>query len=88
MSDPNRLFGKGQRDPGRLLREEKFRRRIARELPKVRAQTTLWSSMGQRRANLNRIFLQHVGQTGAQISIARVRRNKWRGILCIWQTIY
>lgn len=33
--DPNRLFGKGQRDPGRLLREEKFRKRIARELPKV-----------------------------------------------------
>lgn len=37
MSDPNRLFGKGQRDPGRLLREEKFRRRIAREMPKVMA---------------------------------------------------
>ncbi|KAG2185070.1 hypothetical protein INT43_000983 [Umbelopsis isabellina] len=36
MSDPNRLFGKGQRDPGRLLREEKFRRRIAREMPKVK----------------------------------------------------
>ncbi|KAM3586597.1 Microtubule bundling protein [Umbelopsis sp. WA50703] len=36
MSDPNRLFGKGQRDPGRLLREEKFRRRIAREMPEVK----------------------------------------------------
>jgi hypothetical protein len=36
-SDPNRLFStKGQRDPGRLLREEKFRKRISRELPKVR----------------------------------------------------
>lgn len=35
--DPNRLFSnKGQRDPGRLLREEKFRKRISRELPKVR----------------------------------------------------
>lgn len=33
--DPNRLFSKGQRDPGRLLREEKFRKRISRELPKV-----------------------------------------------------
>ncbi|ORX43883.1 hypothetical protein DM01DRAFT_1340633 [Hesseltinella vesiculosa] len=33
-NDPKRLFGKGQRDPGRLLREEKFRRRMARELPK------------------------------------------------------
>ncbi|KAG0750452.1 hypothetical protein G6F63_003400 [Rhizopus arrhizus] len=34
--DPNRLFGKGQRDPGRLLREEKFRKRVDRELPKLR----------------------------------------------------
>ncbi|CAO3585138.1 unnamed protein product [Absidia cylindrospora] len=33
-NDPKRLFGKGQRDPGRLLREEKFRKRISRELPK------------------------------------------------------
>jgi hypothetical protein len=35
--DPNRLFSsKGnQRDPGRLLREEKFRKRISRELPKT-----------------------------------------------------
>ncbi|KAI9303606.1 microtubule associated protein-domain-containing protein [Cunninghamella echinulata] len=33
-NDPKRLFSKGQRDPGRLLREEKFRKRIARELPK------------------------------------------------------
>ncbi|KAI9491376.1 microtubule associated protein-domain-containing protein [Zychaea mexicana] len=33
-NDPSRLFSKGRRDPGRLLREEKFRKRIARELPK------------------------------------------------------
>ncbi|KAI8341450.1 microtubule associated protein-domain-containing protein [Chlamydoabsidia padenii] len=33
-NDPKRLFGKGQRDPGRLLREEKFRKRMSRELPK------------------------------------------------------
>ncbi|CAO3593397.1 unnamed protein product [Absidia cylindrospora] len=33
-NDPKRLFGKGQRDPGRLLREEKFRKRISKELPK------------------------------------------------------
>ncbi|KAI9271793.1 microtubule associated protein-domain-containing protein [Phascolomyces articulosus] len=33
-NDPSRLFGKGRRDPGRLLREEKFRKRISRELPK------------------------------------------------------
>ncbi|KAI7862550.1 microtubule associated protein-domain-containing protein [Spinellus fusiger] len=34
-NDPSRLFGKGQRDPGRLLREEKFRKRVQRELPKL-----------------------------------------------------
>ncbi|KAI9004889.1 microtubule associated protein-domain-containing protein, partial [Phycomyces nitens] len=34
-NDPSRLFGKGQRDPGRLLREEKFRKRVHRELPKI-----------------------------------------------------
>eukprot|EP00833_Pecoramyces_ruminatium_P011636 jgi/Orpsp1_1/1185668/evm.model.c7180000094798.2 len=33
-ADQNRLFQKGKRDPGRLLREEKFRKRIARERPK------------------------------------------------------
>lgn len=35
--DPNRLMGRGNRgDPGLLLREEKARKRIAREKPKVR----------------------------------------------------
>ncbi|KAG0164745.1 hypothetical protein DFQ30_009459 [Apophysomyces sp. BC1015] len=34
-NDPSRLFGKGQRDPGRLLREEKFRKRISKEMPKI-----------------------------------------------------
>ncbi|KAL1919901.1 uncharacterized protein VTP21DRAFT_1833 [Calcarisporiella thermophila] len=34
--DQSRLFQKGQRrDPGRLLREEKFRKRMAKELPKI-----------------------------------------------------
>ena len=35
-NDPSRLLGKGVRgDPGRLLREEKTRKRIAKEKPKV-----------------------------------------------------
>jgi hypothetical protein len=34
-ADQTRLFQKGKRDPGRLLREEKFRKRIARERPKL-----------------------------------------------------
>lgn len=40
--DASRLLGKGQkgekRDPGKLLREEKMRKRIAKELPKVTAE--------------------------------------------------
>ncbi|KAK6533599.1 hypothetical protein TWF694_002536 [Orbilia ellipsospora] len=35
--DPTRLLAKGPRDPTRLLREEKMRKRIAKELPKVEA---------------------------------------------------
>ncbi|KAI8366084.1 microtubule associated protein-domain-containing protein [Radiomyces spectabilis] len=34
-NDPSRLLTKSHRDPGRLLREEKFRKRVSRELPKV-----------------------------------------------------
>lgn len=33
--DQNRLLGRGPRDPGRLLREEKMRKRVKREKPKV-----------------------------------------------------
>lgn len=36
LTDPARLTAKGQRgDPGRLLREEKIRKRVAKEKPKV-----------------------------------------------------
>ncbi|KAF4308575.1 Microtubule-associated protein MAP65/ASE1-type [Botryosphaeria dothidea] len=42
--DASRLMGRGQkgerRDPGKLLREEKMRKRIAKELPKVEAELT------------------------------------------------
>ena len=34
-SDQTRLLGRGHRDPGRLLREEKMRKRVSREKPKV-----------------------------------------------------
>jgi protein regulator of cytokinesis 1 len=33
-ADPDRLLSK-KRDPGRLLREEKFRKVVAKELPKI-----------------------------------------------------
>jgi protein regulator of cytokinesis 1 len=34
-SDQSRLLGRGPRDPGRLLREEKMRRRVGKEKPRV-----------------------------------------------------
>lgn len=33
--DQSRLLGRGPRDPGRLLREEKMRKRVSKEKPKV-----------------------------------------------------
>lgn len=35
-SDQSRLLGRGPRDPGRLLREEKMRKRVTKEKPRVR----------------------------------------------------
>lgn len=35
-SDQSRLTGRGPRDPGRLLREEKMRKRVSKEKPRVR----------------------------------------------------
>jgi protein regulator of cytokinesis 1 len=34
-ADQSRLMGRGPRDPGRLLREEKMRKRVFKEKPKV-----------------------------------------------------
>lgn len=34
-SDQTRLLGRGPRDPGRLLREEKMRKRVTKEKPKA-----------------------------------------------------
>ena len=35
-ADQTRLLGRGPRDPGRLLREEKMRKRVTKEKPRVR----------------------------------------------------
>lgn len=35
-SDQTRLLSRGPRDPGRLLREEKMRKRVTKEKPRVR----------------------------------------------------
>jgi len=34
-ADTSRLLGRGPRDPGRLLREEKMRKRVRKEKPRV-----------------------------------------------------
>jgi protein regulator of cytokinesis 1 len=34
-ADQSRLTGRGSRDPGRLLREEKMRKRVSKEKPRV-----------------------------------------------------
>lgn len=34
-SDQTRLLGRGSRDPGRLLREEKMRKRVSKEKPRA-----------------------------------------------------
>ncbi|KAK4106329.1 hypothetical protein N658DRAFT_415728 [Parathielavia hyrcaniae] len=59
--DASRLMGRGQkgerRDPGKLLREEKMRKRIGKELPKVAAE--LRSALEQWEDEYGRPFLVH-----------------------------
>ncbi|KAL1837085.1 hypothetical protein VTJ49DRAFT_4295 [Mycothermus thermophilus] len=59
--DASRLLGRGQkgerRDPGKLLREEKMRKRIAKELPKVAAE--LRKALEQWEDEYGRPFLVH-----------------------------
>lgn len=59
--DASRLMGRGQkgekRDPGKLLREEKMRKRIARELPKVSAD--LYKALEEWEDEYGRQFLVH-----------------------------
>jgi protein regulator of cytokinesis 1 len=40
-NDQSRLLGRGPRDPGRLLREEKMRKRVTKEKPRVGCSTGL-----------------------------------------------
>lgn len=59
--DASRLMGRGQkgekRDPGKLLREEKMRKRIAKELPKVEAD--LQATLEAYESEWGRPFLVH-----------------------------
>ncbi|CEJ01928.1 hypothetical protein RMCBS344292_15948 [Rhizopus microsporus] len=67
--DPNRLFGKGQRDPGRLLREEKFRKRVERELPKISKE--LEGSLLEYEALKNRPFMVYAPRTPKRETMPR-----------------
>ncbi|PCH37199.1 hypothetical protein WOLCODRAFT_140758 [Wolfiporia cocos MD-104 SS10] len=56
-SDQSRLLGRGPRDPGRLLREEKMRKRVAKEKPKL--EQDLLTSIPAWEADTGQIFLVH-----------------------------
>lgn len=56
-SDQSRLLGRGSRDPGRLLREEKMRKRVLKEKPRV--EQDLLSSIPVWEQETGRPFLVH-----------------------------
>ncbi|KAF3908579.1 hypothetical protein ABW21_db0208777 [Orbilia brochopaga] len=55
--DPSRLLAKGPRDPTRLLREEKMRKRIAKDLPKV--ESDLVVALEEWEAEYGEVFKVH-----------------------------
>ncbi|CDO70098.1 hypothetical protein BN946_scf184806.g25 [Trametes cinnabarina] len=56
-SDQSRLLGRGPRDPGRLLREEKMRKRVTKEKPRL--EQDLLVSIPAWEAETGRVFLVH-----------------------------
>ncbi|KAH9849363.1 microtubule associated protein-domain-containing protein [Lenzites betulinus] len=56
-SDQSRLLGRGSRDPGRLLREEKMRKRVTKEKPRL--EQDLFVSIPAWEAETGRAFLVH-----------------------------
>ncbi|KAF8737335.1 hypothetical protein AX14_013020 [Amanita brunnescens Koide BX004] len=63
-SDQSRLLGRGARDPGRLLREEKMRKRVSKEKPRL--ERDLLSSIPLWEQEAGRPFLVH-GESIMQI---------------------
>ncbi|KAF8483578.1 microtubule associated protein-domain-containing protein [Russula ochroleuca] len=63
-SDQSRLLGRGPRDPGRLLREEKMRKRVQKEKPRL--EKDLLTSIPAWEADAGRPFLVH-GESILQI---------------------
>ncbi|KAF8632656.1 hypothetical protein AX17_004789 [Amanita inopinata Kibby_2008] len=82
-SDQSRLLGRGARDPGRLLREEKMRKRVSKEKPRL--EQDLLASIPAWEQEIGRPFLVH-GESILQILTDSVstqdqenanRRNKF-----------
>ncbi|CCM01779.1 uncharacterized protein FIBRA_03846 [Fibroporia radiculosa] len=67
-SDQNRLLGRGPRDPGRLLREEKMRKRVTKEKPKL--EQDLLVSIPAWETETGRVFLVH-GESIMQVLMER-----------------
>ncbi|KAL6303787.1 microtubule associated protein-domain-containing protein, partial [Sparassis latifolia] len=68
-TDQSRLLGRGSRDPGRLLREEKMRKRVTKEKPRL--EQDLLVSVPAWEAETGCIFLVH-GQSILQILMETV----------------
>jgi len=66
-SDQSRLLGRGPRDPGRLLREEKMRKRVQKEKPRL--EKDLLTSIPAWEAEAGRPFLVH-GESMLQILLS------------------
>ncbi|KAI9511990.1 microtubule associated protein-domain-containing protein [Russula earlei] len=66
-SDQSRLLGRGPRDPGRLLREEKMRKRVRKEKPRL--EQDLLTSIPAWEAEAGHPFLVH-GESMLQILLS------------------
>ncbi|KAJ3509210.1 hypothetical protein NLJ89_g5340 [Agrocybe chaxingu] len=71
-SDQSRLTGRGPRDPGRLLREEKMRKRVSKEKPRLEQE--LLVSIPAWEDEAGRPFLVH-GESFLQILLEAVSAN-------------
>ncbi|OBZ78270.1 Anaphase spindle elongation protein 1 [Grifola frondosa] len=68
-SDQGRLLGRGPRDPGRLLREEKMRKRVTKEKPRL--EQDLLVSIPTWESETGKVFLVH-GESILQILMETV----------------
>ncbi|TFK86430.1 hypothetical protein K466DRAFT_524216 [Polyporus arcularius HHB13444] len=71
-SDQSRLLGRGPRDPGRLLREEKMRKRVTKEKPRL--EQDLLVSIPAWEAETGRTFVVH-GMSILQLLMETVSAN-------------